>query len=347
MRKLEVDLEVLCGTASDPSPWQGLKPTQIVLFCYIRNLCESQSKKVVERRTPDGYTWVNYHALLEDVPCLNIGYEGLRRAMASLVESGLVEKKVIRAQKSSLCYFKVCTAFYDRAAKFDFADLKKNGNDGFPAAKPHGGKNSPKSSQRDKNDVVAPQCEKTNGVDRDKNTAVESLEREKNNANPVPDPRLGPEEKKSVANPPAIPSPSPPDTNRETIEERLRSFDKSIGVTANPSVFDLERVRVFSEEFGIDRVMIAFKRWRKKKGPTKDFHWFSEDAMEWISRVPAQRPSQVVAGSLFEKCLGCGSEHPRGSPCPICARQADSQTAPNPGHPGDTFQRYLESRAHL
>jgi len=116
MRYLNLDLEVL-------QKWEGLKPAHLFLFGYIKRLCESKSAKIQARRV-EGWTWVDYGALLEDLPCLRLGYEGMKDAADTLVRSGLVERVTRNYQKARRSYFRIAQAYYDREAELDHAEVK-------------------------------------------------------------------------------------------------------------------------------------------------------------------------------------------------------------------------------
>jgi hypothetical protein len=62
---------------------------------------------------------VDYGAMLEDLPCLNVGYRALLDSIDALVVCGLVERITKTYQKSRRSYFRVSQGYYDREAELE------------------------------------------------------------------------------------------------------------------------------------------------------------------------------------------------------------------------------------
>lgn len=218
MRYLNLDLEVL-------QAWEGLKPAHLVLFAYIKRLCESKSEKVEQRRLPEdpSYTWVDLETMQEDLHCLKVGYDALRNAVDALVdatgEAGahLVERQTRNHQASRRSYFRVSQAYYDREAELDLSDIEV--------------------SQREKTPVVDSQREETPVSQREKTPVAQpektpvyrkSIDPEKRTEKERESPRTSAPEPTHPAESalPSLPSAAP--HKPETLRDRLNASAREI-----------------------------------------------------------------------------------------------------------------------
>ena len=60
---------------------------------YIRIMCASQNDKIIKKRI-DGYTWISYSRIMEDMPLLRIKSKGaISKRIKSIKEAGFIDVK--------------------------------------------------------------------------------------------------------------------------------------------------------------------------------------------------------------------------------------------------------------
>lgn len=71
----------------------GLDLTELLIIRWIVDFNPSMSKKEIDN---EEYFWVNYQALLDDMPILNISKDRLYRILKKLVEKGILKHKTVK-----------------------------------------------------------------------------------------------------------------------------------------------------------------------------------------------------------------------------------------------------------